>query len=651
MSIATLPELRPIGALDNNLDHPDFNPTIDSPELNIAPLSFAADTTDTPVEGPNPRTISNIVSSGPNAEITDETASAWQYVFGQFVDHDLDLEKVGLTAFDIAVPDGDPEFGDGASIGLTRVITDPATGTSINTVAGFLDLSQIYGSDPATALSLRNADGTLKTSDGNYLQIVDATAPMGTPGAGITAKIYVSGDVRVNENPELAALSTMFVREHNYWAGQLAAQNPAWTGDQLYDMAKAITTAEYQNVVYSEFLPQLLGNVIPTYSGYDAKVDPRITTEFSDAAFRVGHSQVSGTQSGIDNSGNNTFSQNLAQAFFNDPIADQADGVDNLIRNLSSDFSQQTDVYAVDELRNLLAASPDEMDLIAIDIQRERDVGLSTFNETRAALGLTPYTSFAQFSADPAVQANLEIAYGSIDNVDLFIGGLAEDHVAGADVGETFQAIIGKQFTALRDGDRFFWENQAFDPIIKVIIANTTLGDIIERDTSTMVEQRNVFDAAQRHTSDTTADDPSKPQLIVGVNDDGAQISGGLADDTIVAGLGLNQILSGGGGTDVFVYDGEGYTDAITDFNNSDKLQYQPSVPQSLAEIMQTTTIIANDLNGDTVLNFGGNTVTLHGTATASLSAGNFLVQPGGPIDLIIDGNQLQPGLASAATS
>ena len=644
MSIAILPEFRPIGALDNNLVNPDFDPSVNSPEQHIASLSFAAGTTDTPVDGPNPRTISNIVSGGPNAEDTDDTASAWQYVFGQFVDHDLDLEKVGQTAFNIAVPDGDPEFGNGASIDLTRVVTDPATGTSINTVAGFLDLSQIYGSDTATAAGLRNADGTLQTSAGNYLPIVDAIAPTGTPGAGTTATAYVSGDVRVNENPELTAVSTVFVREHNYWVGQLAAQNPAWTGDQLYNMAKAITTAEYQNIVYSEYLPQLIGGAIPNYAGYDANVDPRITTEFSDAAFRVGHSQVSGTQNGIDNSGNNTFSQDLAQAFSNDPATDQAYGSDDLVRNLSSDFSQQTDVYAVDELRNLLAASPDQMDLIAIDIQRERDVGLGTLNETRAALGLTPYTSFEQLSADPTVQDNLETAYGNIDNVDLFTGGLAEDHVAGADVGQTFQAIIGKQFAALRDGDRFFWENQAFDPSIRAIIANTTLGDIIERNTSTMVEQQNVFDAAQRHTSDSTADDPSKPQLIIGIDDDAAQISGGVADDTIVAGLGLDQVLSGGGGSDVFVYDGEGHTDAITDFSGADKLQYQPIVAQSLAEVMKTTTITANDLGGNTILQFGGNTVTLDGIAAASLSSSNFLVQPGGTIDLIIDGNRCNSG-------
>ena len=49
------------------------------------------------------------------------------------------------------------------------------------------------------------------------------------------------------------------MNEHNYWVGVLKAQHPNWTGDQLYDMAKAITTAEYQNIIYTEYLPTVLG--------------------------------------------------------------------------------------------------------------------------------------------------------------------------------------------------------------------------------------------------------------------------------------------------------------------------------------------------------------------------------------------------------
>jgi peroxidase len=75
----------------------------------------------------------------------------------------------------------------------------------------------------------------------------------------------------------------------------------------------------------------------------------------------------------------------------------------------------------------------------------------------------------------------------------LFIGGLAEKHAPGALVGSTFQAIIAKQFDALRAGDRFFWQNQGFDQQTAWMIANTTLATLIKRNAATPNLQANVF--------------------------------------------------------------------------------------------------------------------------------------------------------------
>src|SRR5436190_23621362 len=134
-------------------------------------------------------------------------------------------------------------------------------------------------------------------------------------------------------------------------------------------------------------------------------------------------------------------------------------------------------------LRNLLVDPPAGIDLAAINIQRGHDLGLATLNETREALGLTPYTSIGQVTSDPTTAAALEQAYGSVDAIDLWTGGLAEDHVAGAIVGQTFQTIIAQQFENLRDGDRFWFENQGFDPRTLNQIEHTTLADIIARNT------------------------------------------------------------------------------------------------------------------------------------------------------------------------
>jgi len=260
-------------------------------------------------------------------------------------------------------------------------------------------------------------------------------------------------------------------------------------------MARALTTAEFQNIVYTEYLPLLIGNAIGPYQGYNPNVNPQLTQEFSTAAFRVGHSQVSDSQDGVDNNGNTTFTESLSQAFLNTPAQDLANGISNLLRGISAGNAQATDVYAVNSLRNLLFAANvggtvDEMDLIAIDIQRERDLGLGTLNQTRQALGMAPYASFSQLTSDPTVAANMASVYSSIDNVDPFMGGLAEDHAPGATVGPTFQAIIADQFRRLRDGDRFFWLNQRFDPAAANMIAQTTLGDLILRLCVYLLRQR-----------------------------------------------------------------------------------------------------------------------------------------------------------------
>jgi peroxidase len=165
---ALLDKFQPIGGIDNTVN-PSLNPVPGTPELAIAPRNFAPGTADTPIAGPNPRTMSNVISgpqsaNGANEETADDPtgASGWLYAFGQFVDHDLDLESVGTADISIPVPDGDPDLPNGTTIPLTRALTDPTTGTAVNTIAGSLDLSQIYGSDTVAASGLRNADGTLK---------------------------------------------------------------------------------------------------------------------------------------------------------------------------------------------------------------------------------------------------------------------------------------------------------------------------------------------------------------------------------------------------------------------------------------------------------------------------------------------------------
>lgn len=585
-------EFRPIGGGGGN-DNP---PTPGSSELSIAGTPGVMQ------GGPNARTLSNILSTQPDGVVVeDETgASAYTYVFGQFVDHDLGLKLGGGDDISIPVPAGDPDLPDGTVIPLSRAMQS-ADGTEINTVAGYLDLSQVYGSTQVIADSLRNDDGTMKTSAGNALPLVDGH--------------FVAGDVRVEENPELVTITTLFVRNHNSIVAQLKADHPKWTGDRLYNEARTLNIAQYQNIVYKEFLPTLINpDSLGKYKGFDPTVNPQETQEFSVAAFRVGHTQVSNEQIGGDNQGNITFEQPLAEAFLNTPQQTLDNGLDNLLRHLAGDDSQAVDLLAVNGLRNLLVAPPNAIDLIATDIQRERDAGLGTLNETRAALGLTPYTSFDQISSDPEVVVKLEEAFGTVDQVDLFMGGLAEDHAPGANVGETFQAIIADQFTRVRDGDPYYWE-RTLKGSDKQDVGNTTLSDILSRNTDTPILQKNSFISTERHLSSVAPENPDAPQLVIGVNDRGAIISGGGADDTIAAGDANKQTLTGGDGADDFVFSYGSHSYSISDFlPGTDTMRF----------LLNGKSYVTSD-HGDVVVHHGTDTVTLTGVTMKELRQGGGL--------------------------
>jgi hypothetical protein len=604
-----------IDGTGNNLKRPNQD-AAGGDEARIAPANFAAGTSDTPVDGPNARVISNTIMANDPGAIDPGGRSAFMYAFGQFLDHDMDRNpaQTGTSAqtLSITVPSGDAVFTPGDSITITRGQIDPANGDAVNAVTSVLDLSQIYGSDAATAASLRNADGTLITSAGGNPPIVDGQ--------------FVGGDIRAAENPDLTAVDALFVREHNYWVAKLHAEQPSLTGDQLYDMARAITTAEYQSITYNEYLPTLLGkNALGAYHGYDPKVSTQILEEFSTAAFRFGHTIISTTETKIDNTGVIKEATDLIDAMGEATSQVTANGgFDALLRNLGQDFSNQEGVKIASDLLNLFnpGAPGQDFDLGAVDVERTRDLGIATLNQTRVALGLKAYTDFSQITSDATLAAQLKSVYGTVDQVDLFVGGLAETPVAGSMVGQTFQDIMVMQFNNLRAGDRLYFENQGFTPDMMTQIENTTMSDLIMRDTDTTIMQANAFIATDRHASNVAPADATMPQLVIGIDADNAVIAGVAGqDDTLVAGAGLHQLLVGGGSHDRFVFIGPGHTDTITGFTHGIDVVDFENLP---AAATFKDLVITSASNGDAIVKLGGNTIELAGISSASLRPGDF---------------------------
>ncbi len=456
-------------------------------------------------ERPSARAVSNAVAAQDESVASERLYTDLLWLWGQFLDHDIDLTEGAEPAepFPIEVPSGDPFFdpmGMGTqTIDLNRSVYDETTGNNeareqINLITSFIDGSVVYGSDDERAAALRTFEGgRLATSDGDLLPFNE----QGLANAGGTGNsLFLAGDVRANENVALSAMHTVWVREHNWWADQIAAAEPDLTDEQIFQRARAIVTAEIQAITYNEFLPALLGvGSLDKYTGYDETVDPSIANIFSTAAYRLGHSMLSGELLRLNNDGTGIDDGNLAlrDAFFApDELIDN--GIDSILLGAASQVAQNIDNLIVDDVRNFLFGPPGSggFDLASLNIQRGRDHGLPDYNQARVDLGLDPVTSFDEISSDPIVVESLESVYDSVDDIDVWVAGLAEDHVAGAGVGELFQTILVDQFERLRDGDRYWYQN-VFSGAALGMIESTTLADVLERNTDIEGLQANVF--------------------------------------------------------------------------------------------------------------------------------------------------------------
>ena len=478
-----------------------------------------------PFEAPKPsgRLVSKTIVTDRDKEEMPFTHILMQW--GQFLDHDLDLgpeleeECEGCEFTEVCepifVPKDDQVFGagtprNGECLPFRRSLVSCPTDTpgsfspreQINDLTSYIDGSMIYGSNLETADAVRDKKGGLlrvgdKQIAGRDSLPVDDEELVACPNR---MDCFLCGDIRCNEQISLTTMHTLWVREHNRIARALARLNPFWSDERLYQEARQIVGALVQKITYVDYLPKILGpsfdQVIGSFERYDPTVDASVPNSFATAAYRYGHSLIRPNFDRLDDNYRSLSigALPLVQAFFNPPALKASGGTDPLLRGLVTVNSRKVDEF----LNNVLTTQLFEtntspgMDLAALNIQRSRDHGLP---------GFTQWRNFCQriFNISSDTENQLTFLrfmqlYGNLDNVELWVGGLAEDRLPGSLLGATFACIFGLTFRNSRDGDRFFYERpRVFTRAQLVQIRRTTLSSVICANTGITTIQPDAF--------------------------------------------------------------------------------------------------------------------------------------------------------------
>ena len=474
---------------------------------------------------PSPRLISSKIMKSfapPNRAGLTHMFMQW----GQFFDHDLDIAPVfevdcGCNYTEECVPVAvlpeDPVFGVNSShMGeclpfmrstpacLCGSLEESLPRNQINQITSYIDASNVYGSTNEFAKSLRLFKaGLLK--QGNRLESFKGNLPFqeDKPDMGVVP-FFVAGDARANEQVGLTVMHTIWLREHNRIARELADINPCWNDEKLFQEARKIVGAQMQVISFKEFLPLLFGThletYIPAYKGYNPFIDATIPNSFATAAYRFGHSLVRAKLERLDENFRRLKPLDLARAFFNPLAYFESNGTDPIIRGLTVDQSNPVDEFLNRVITSkLFTESPEKLgfDLASLNIMRGRDHGLPSYRTwQRFCERLFPGTK-AVFHLNDTKQMLMELygEEGFREGIDLWVGGLAEKKLQTAQVGPTFACILGLTFSRLRDGDRFWYENNfVFTPGQRFQIKRTSLAKVLCTNADNIPEiQRSVF--------------------------------------------------------------------------------------------------------------------------------------------------------------
>ena len=121
-----------------------------------------------------------------------------------------------------------------------------------------------------------------------------------------------------------------------------------------------------------------MGKPLPPYQQYDPNLVPGLDVFFSVITFKYSHSELSDTYQVLDDYGDlimdlplqNIMDMNLLENF----------GIEKLLRSLSLQRQEEADVFYSDATRNIKSPELITYDMVATDVLRARDRGITNLS-------------------------------------------------------------------------------------------------------------------------------------------------------------------------------------------------------------------------------------------------------------------------------
>lgn len=352
----------------------------------------------------------------------------------------------------------------------------------MNQATNKLDLSQLYGYDEDDQRKLRlKIQGLLKTSTDDTTFLPKISSSDLCYSLDNKTACFSSGDTRVNSNPIVTILYTIFLRSHNQIAQKLKRVNPKWSEDQLFSVTKDINVAIYQKFIYNDWANVVLGKrmaleIRNKNDDHDAKKykSDRVSNEFGTVAIRFYNSMQPGdlfyyndapthgrahsksTENLVD-SGRMKEIMKLQDTFFQPKDLSRGNVFDQLMATVLRQKAMAMDTSYVDDLAVQLYRSRmhDSLifgtDSLALDIQRARDHGVQSYvSYIKKCLNIriNHWNDLRHIIKEDDLY-RLRSIYESVFDVDLIVGGLSEIPNENATIGPTLACVLSKFLTKI----------------------------------------------------------------------------------------------------------------------------------------------------------------------------------------------------------